>query len=447
MANSLGCNPCLHASFVGSLRTRKAFCEQRCAPGRGSQRRPQHQRVCCASSDGSPDATSSLGATLRTCALGLAAAATLCLPMSMMPSPMMPSAEAKALLDREPVKNARALLRYALPINDKYVRQMQRELEGISEALRIPGNKSLGPVARAFRKTESVLGNNKQAIIADFADDKKDDGLRAIANLEEALKVCDKVVESSDKQAIPSVQQNALTYVGQIEEAMMKGFPFEVPSQYDNLPQLKGRAYLEAKIKLKEKRYNNVEGGIMKIVVDGYNAPVTAGAFVDLVEKKFYDGMEVQRSDGLVVQTGRPEGDDEGYRDPNTGEIRRVPFEIMVEGDKVPIYEETLEDVRRFNENPALPFNAFGTLALARAEFDANSGSSQVFFLLKESELTPTGANLLDGRYAVFGYVVDGADLLQECQVGDVIEYIKVTDGGQYLTVPVPHPKSSSGTI
>lgn len=70
-----------------------------------------------------------------------------------------------------------------------------------------------------------------------------------------------------------------------------------------------GRAYLEARIKLKEKRYNNVEGGIMKIVVDGYNAPVTAGAFVDLVEKKFYDGMEVQRSDGLVVQTGRPEGD------------------------------------------------------------------------------------------------------------------------------------------
>lgn len=46
----------------------------------------------------------------------------------------------------------------------------------------------------------------------------------------------------------------------------------------------------------------------MKIVVDGYNAPVTAGAFVDLVQKKFYDGMEVQRSDGLVVQTGRPEG-------------------------------------------------------------------------------------------------------------------------------------------
>ena len=51
--------------------------------------------------------------------------------------------------------------------------------------------------------------------------------------------------------------------------------------------------------------------------------------------------------------------------------------------DKVPIYEETLEDAGRVNEDPALPFNAFGTLALARQEFDANSGSSQIFFLLK----------------------------------------------------------------
>ena len=67
----------------------------------------------------------------------------------------------------------------------------------------------------------------------------QDDGLKAIANLEEAFKQCDRVIESGDKQAVPAAQQNALTYIGQIEEAMMKGFPFDVPSQYDNLPQLK----------------------------------------------------------------------------------------------------------------------------------------------------------------------------------------------------------------
>ena len=140
--------------------------------------------------------------------------------------------------------------------------------------------------------------------------------------------------------------------------------------------------------------------------------------------------------------------------------MRRIPFEVMVKGDKVPFYEETLEDAGRFTDQPVLPFNAYGTMALARQEFEANSGSSQVFWLLKvgslvikslccklahldlqvawmlarhvhikeaacvhmqESELTPSGANLLDGRYAVFGYIVEGQDLLTQLQVGSFL--------------------------
>ena len=85
--------------------------------------------------------------------------------------------------------------------------------------------------------------------------------------------------------------------------------------------------------------------------------------------------------------------------------------------DKQPIYEESLEDVGRYNEQPALPFNAYGTIAMARQEFDNNSASSQFFFLLKESELTPAGSNLLDGRYSVFGYVVDGQEALANMKV------------------------------
>lgn len=73
----------------------------------------------------------------------------------------------------------------------------------------------------------------------------------------------------------------------------------------------------------------------------------------------------------------------DGFVDPSTSKVRRVPFEVMVRGDKIPVYEETLEDNGRFNEQPVLPFNAFGTMAMARGEFDTNSASSQVFFLLK----------------------------------------------------------------
>ena len=59
-------------------------------------------------------------------------------------------------------------------------------------------------------------------------------------------------------------------------------------------------------IKLKEARDNGVKGGRLMIVADGYNAPITAGNFIDLVNRKFYDDMEVQRADGFVVQTGNP---------------------------------------------------------------------------------------------------------------------------------------------
>ena len=95
-------------------------------------------------------------------------------------------------------------------------------------------------------------------------------------------------------------------------------------------------------------------------------------------------------------------------------------MEVRIATDKDPIYEMSLEDVGRYNEQPALPFNAYGTIAMARSEFDNNSGSSQFFFLLKESELTPAGSNLLDGRYSVFGYVIDGQDALANMKVSIV---------------------------
>ncbi len=61
----------------------------------------------------------------------------------------------------------------------------------------------------------------------------------AIANLETALKDFEGIIASGDKQAVPIIQSTALNYVGDIEEAMVKGFPFSVPAEYANLPQLK----------------------------------------------------------------------------------------------------------------------------------------------------------------------------------------------------------------
>lgn len=391
---------------------------------------PRKLTVACRAGS-KPNAPAEEPTLLQRCAISLLAAAATAMPLTI--APVLPTPPAHALLTAgDPIKNAQAILRYALPIDNKPIRKVQRELELIAEALRIPGNKSLGPVARAVRTSQSVLAKEKAAIVNDFAPDKKAAGLAALDKLDAGLVEFQALIDTKDKQAVPIKQREVLEYVGQVEAAMVKGFPFEVPKEYADRPLLKGRATLEMKVKCSETP-EGPQTVLLTLVLDGYNAPVSAGQFMDLVQRKFYDGMDVQRADGFVVQTGDPDGPEDGWVDPATGKIRRVPMEIKVVGDKEPVYDLNLEELGRFNEQPVLPFNAYGTLAWARGEFDNNSASSQVFFLLKESELTPSGANLLDGRYAVFGYAVSGQDYLGLMKVGDKIEYIKVVSGAENL--------------
>jgi peptidylprolyl isomerase len=207
---------------------------------------------------------------------------------------------------------------------------------------------------------------------------------------------------------------------------MVAKFPYEIPEKYQDLPYLKGRSTIAIK----------TTKGDLKVIVDGYSAPLTAGNFVDLVNRGFYNGLQFTRAeDNFVVQIGDPVGKEIGFIDPKTKKYRAVPLEVLVKGDKTPTYEVTLEDSGRFREEPVLPFNAYGVLAMAHSEFDPNDASSQFFFFLFDSELTPAGRNVLDGRYAVFGYVVEGKDVLNKIKADDKIESAKVIDGLDNLVV------------
>jgi peptidylprolyl isomerase len=75
-------------------------------------------------------------------------------------------------------------------------------------------------------------------------------------------------------------------------------------------------------------------------------------------------------------------------------------------------------------------------MALARPSDNVNGGSSQFFFFLFEPELTPAGLNLLDGRYAVFGYVTENKEVLDKIKVGDKIIAARVVKGLENLVEP-----------
>ncbi|KAL8475497.1 hypothetical protein ACS0TY_028232 [Phlomoides rotata] len=347
-------------------------------------------------------------------------------------APSLP--DVSVLISGPPIKDPGALLRYALPIDNKAIREVQKPLEDITDSLKIAGVKALDSVERNVRQASRTLKQGRTLIIQGLAKSKVDDGIELLNKLESGLDELQKIVEDKNRDAVASKQKELLNYVGGVEEDMIDSFPYEVPEEYRNMPLLKGRATVDMKVKVKDNP--NVDECVFRIVLDGYNSPVSAGNFVDLIERHFYDGMEIQRADGFVVQTGDPEGPAEGFIDPSTEKIRTIPLEIMVRGEKAPFYGETLEELGLYKAQTKLPFNAFGTMAMAREEFENNSASSQVFWLLKESELTPSNANILDGRYAVFGYVTENEDLLADLKVGDVIESIQVVAGLDNLVNP-----------
>lgn len=75
------------------------------------------------------------------------------------------------------------------------------------------------------------------------------------------------------------------------------------------------------------------------------------------VSEFFLNCVGSSAADGFVVQTGDPEGPAEGFIDPSTGKIRTVPLEIMVDGDKAPVYGETLEVSKSSHLCFVLPFH------------------------------------------------------------------------------------------
>ncbi|MEL7069211.1 MAG: peptidylprolyl isomerase [Cyanobacteria bacterium J06581_3] len=322
------------------------------------------------------------------------------------------------------VTDGSALLRYSLPIDNPQIRKVQGELEGISQWLR---SKRWGPIKKDVTKVERLLERKRDAILASVPEAHQQQADELLDGLVAKLVPMRAAIEAKDKEAVWTERKRMLDQVGEVEELMVDGYPFDVPEEYDTLPQLKGRATVE---------FETTKGNIT-VVADGYSAPVTAGNFIDLVDKKFYDGMPfIRAEDFYVLQTGDPKGPEEGYIDPKTKEYRAIPMEILVKGDEQPIYGATLEELGRFMDEPILPFNSYGSLALARPGDDNNGGSSQFFFFLFEAELTPAGRNMLDGRYAVFGYTIEGKDVLRSLSQDDKILSAKVIDGLSNLIQP-----------
>lgn len=321
------------------------------------------------------------------------------------------------------ITDPNAILRYALPIDNENIRQLQEDLEDISEQLR---SKRWSTISKDLKDATFILSYRRDDILESIPDELHPKSEILMDKIAEGIEAIEDFNNNKDRDPIYPIREEILGYVGELEASMVRGFPYEVPEKYAYLPQLLGRAVVELE----------TTKGDIDIVVDGYSAPVNGGNFVDLVQRGFYDGLSFDRAEINFLQAGDPPGSTAGFIDPDTGEYRAIPLEVLVAGDEEPTYEYTLEELGRYLDPPIIPFNAYGAVALAHPNGNPNGGSSQFFFFKFDTELTPPGFNLMDGRYSVFGYTVKGKDVIDELTTRDQIISAKVVHGLENLVQP-----------
>lgn len=123
--------------------------------------------------------------------------------------------------------------------------------------------------------------------------------------------------------------------------------------------------------------------GTIKIELDADSAPITVTNFVKLAQEGFYNELTFHRIiDGFMMQGGDPNGNGTG------GSSETIKGEFSSNG-----VENNLSHTK-------------GAISMARSS-NVNSASSQFF-------IVETDSTYLDGDYAVFGYVTEGIEIVEQ---------------------------------
>jgi len=134
-----------------------------------------------------------------------------------------------------------------------------------------------------------------------------------------------------------------------------------------------------------------LDRGTIELELAITDAPLTVANFIELARKDFFNGIAIHRVvPDFVIQDGDPRGDGEG-------------------GPGYTIRDE-------LNQLPYLR----GTVGMALDWKD--TGGSQFF-------ITHSPQPHLDARYTTFGRVVNGIELVDRIQPGDVIRRVQIWDG------------------
>lgn len=312
---------------------------------------------------------------------------------------------------------SQAALRRSIPSFNDHVASLQRELEAVQYALRIPQRKPWQSMAVSAAAASELVADGDSCLRGVLpADIEEARGL--LEGIASDLTRLQRAIEVKDPERTSVRVSNALERLSQIELLQSPGLKYQVPRKYSSLPRLTGRAILEVTVT------PQAGGGTkrLELTLDGFSAPLTSGRVLSNVLKKMYDGTVIRVDDtAIFVGGGKGEG------------VGQLPLEVMARGEYEPRYRTEL-DVNS-GEIPLLPLSVDGALAMARAG-DGMSSTSE-WFIYKYNRATSglAGVSFDDGRFAVYGYCsgeTSGGGL-RSLSDGDRIDRIRVLAGADKL--------------
>ena len=132
--------------------------------------------------------------------------------------------------------------------------------------------------------------------------------------------------------------------------------------------------------------------GLIAVELNADVAPITVENFLNLARSGFYDGLTFHRiMEGFMIQGGDPDGNGSG------GSDSTIKGEFIRNG----VYN-TLSHTRG-----AISMARVGASTDEEDEAYYNTASSQFFIVQSDKH-----AETLDGRYAIFGYVTSGMEVV-----------------------------------
>jgi len=323
-------------------------------------------------------------------------------------------------------RSAAAALRRAVPAVNEETKFVQTRLEEAAYLLRIPQRKPWSSMSKDVEESRAILKDKRADVFAPVRGKDRARAEEAYEGLNDALERLSRAAATQDFDTFDVQIARALDELSALQITQAPGLPFQIPAKYMDLPKLVGRATVEVTVRNRDGGGFGLLNGekldevTLEITVDGYNAPITGGNFVDNVKRGVYNNSPMRRSETAILG---------GSSDTSA---ESIPLEIKASDAFDPLYRAPL-DVQSGEAIPTIPLSINGSVAMAKST-DGQSDKEQFFvYLFDKRSAGLGGLSFEEGEFSVFGYVTKGEEYLGSIGTDAVITSAKVTSGGDKL--------------